>query len=117
MRAKQEPSLARPAAAFCVLLTRRQALALLNLNLSSTTEVPRPMKEKNESHVQTSARELPKAFVPATLAGIIAVVGTAGFFVAAVGAGKTLEGRGAGMISAAAAHLAGATITPSMPNQ
>jgi hypothetical protein len=75
------------------------------------------MKEKKESYAQTSAWELPKAFVPATVAGIIAVVGTAGFFVVAFGAGKTPEGRGDGMISAAAAHLAGATITPSMPTQ
>jgi hypothetical protein len=75
------------------------------------------MKEKKESYVQTFARDLPKAFVPATVAGIIAVVGTAGFFVIAFGAAKTPDGHGDGMISAAAAHVAGATITPSMPTE
>jgi hypothetical protein len=50
--------------------------------------------------------------VPATVAGIIAAIGTAGFFFIAFGPGNNLEGHGDGMRSAAAAYSAGATITP-----
>jgi hypothetical protein len=75
------------------------------------------MRENKASRAQTSGKELPTAFVPATLAGIVAAVGTAGFFLMAFGPGNTLEGHGNGMISAAAAQLAGATITPSMPSR
>ncbi len=55
--------------------------------------------------------------MPATLAGIVAAIGTAGFFFMAFGLGNTLEGHGDGMITATAAQLAGATITPSMPSR
>ena len=54
-----------------------------------------------------------KIFVPATVAGIFAALGMAGFFFIAFGPGNNLEGHGDGMISAAAAYQAGATITPS----
>jgi hypothetical protein len=73
------------------------------------------MRENQESGIRK--RELPKAFLPATLAGIVAVVGTAGFFFVAFGPDNAVEGHGAGTVSAAAARLAGATITPSMPSQ
>ena len=82
--------------------------------------------EKNENEVQTQVttqlqtdndKQLPKAFVPATVAGIIAAIGTAGFFFIAFGPGSNLEGRGDGMISAAAATSAGATITPTVPSR
>jgi hypothetical protein len=81
---------------------------------------------KNENEVQTQVttqlqtnndKHLPKAFVPATVAGIIAAIGTAGFFFIAFGPGSNLEGRGDGMISAAAATSAGATITPTVPSR
>lgn len=75
------------------------------------------MKEKKDSRGQAGGRGLPKAFVPATLAGIVAAVGAVGFFFIAFGPGNALEGHGDGMISAAAAHHAGATITPSMPSR
>jgi hypothetical protein len=75
------------------------------------------MTENRENRIQVSKKELPSAFVPATLAGIVAAVGTAGFFFIAFGPGNAIEGHGDGMISAAAAHLAGATITPSMPRR
>ena len=55
--------------------------------------------------------------MPATVAGIIAAVGTAGFFFIAFGPGNNLEGRGDGMRSAAAAYSAGATITPTEPSR
>lgn len=64
---------------------------------------------------QTTGKHLPKAFVPATVAGIIAAIGTAGFFFIALGPGNNPQGRGDGMISAAAANNAGATITPTVP--
>jgi hypothetical protein len=89
---------------------------LVDLNLPSPTEVLF-IRETKESGMPTSGRELPKAFIPATLAGVVAAVGAAGFFFMAFGPGNTLEGHGDGMISAAAAHLAGATITPSMPSR
>jgi hypothetical protein len=81
--------------------------------------------DKNENEVQTQVttqlqtndKHLPKAFVPATVAGIIAAIGTAGFFFIAFGPGSNLEGRGDGMISAAAATSAGATITPTVPSR
>jgi hypothetical protein len=62
--------------------------------------------------VQTNGKQHPKAFVPATVAGIVAAVGMAGFIFIAFGPGNNLEGRGDGMRSAAAASSAGATITP-----
>ena len=65
--------------------------------------------------MQTNGKYRPRAFVPATVAGIIAAVGTAGFFFIAFGPGSNLEGRGDGMRSAAAAYSAGATITPTEP--
>ena len=69
------------------------------------------------TQLQTNDKHLPKAFVPATVAGIIAAIGTAGFFFIAFGPGSNLEGRGDGMISAAAATSAGATITPTVPSR
>jgi len=82
-------------------------------------------KDNNENEVQTQVttqlqtteKHLPKAFVPATVAGIVAAIGTAGFFFIAFGPGTNLEGRGDGMISAAAASSAGATITPTVPSR
>jgi hypothetical protein len=68
-----------------------------------------------EIQVQTNGNYRPRAFVPATVAGIIAAVGMAGFFFIAFGPGNNLEGRGDGMRSAAAAYSAGATITPTEP--
>ena len=117
MRAKTGASLTKSAAAFCVRVTRRQVIAVLDSNMSLPTEVLPAMRENKASRAQTSRRELPEAFVPATLAGIVAAVGTAGFFFIAFGPGNTLEGHGDGMISAAAAQHAGATITPSMPSR
>jgi hypothetical protein len=67
--------------------------------------------------VQTNGKYRPGAFVPATVAGIIAAVGTAGFLFIAFGPGNNLEGRGDGMRSAAAAYSAGATITPTEPSR
>jgi len=81
-------------------------------------------KDNNENEVQTQVtqlqtteKHLPKAFVPATVAGIVAAIGTAGFFFIAFGPGTNPEGRGDGMISAAAASSAGATITPTVPSR
>ena len=59
----------------------------------------------------------PKAFVPATIAGVVAIVGMAGFFFIAFGPGNDLQGRGDGMISAAAANSVGATITPTVTSR
>lgn len=67
--------------------------------------------------MQTNGKHRPRALVPATVAGIIAAVGTAGFFFIAFGPGNNLEGRGDGMRSAAAAYSAGATITPTEPSR
>ena len=82
-------------------------------------------EDNNENEVQTqvsiklqiTGKHLPKAFVPATVAGIMAAIGTAGFFFIAFGPGTNLEGRGDGMISIAAASSAGATITPTVPSR
>jgi hypothetical protein len=67
-----------------------------------------------KTQLQTIGKDLPRAFVPATVAAIIAAIGTAGFFFIAFGSGNNLEGRGDGMRSAAAAYSAGATITPTV---
>jgi hypothetical protein len=67
-----------------------------------------------KTQLQAIGKDLPRAFVPATVAGIIAAIGTAGFFFIAFGPGNNLEGRGDGMRSAAAAYSAGATITPTL---
>jgi hypothetical protein len=67
--------------------------------------------------VQTDRNEHSKAFVPATVAGIVAAVGTAGFFFLAFGPGNNIEGRGDGMRSVAAVYSAGATITPTDPSR
>ena len=75
------------------------------------------MQTEVKTQRQTNGKDLPKAFVPATVAGIIAAIGTAGFFLIAFGPGNNLEGRGDGMISAAAASSAGATITPTVPSR
>jgi hypothetical protein len=67
--------------------------------------------------VQTHRDEHSNAFVPATVAGIVAAVGTAGFIFLAFGPGNNVEGRGDGMRSVAAVYSAGATITPTDPSQ
>jgi hypothetical protein len=66
---------------------------------------------------QTTGKDLPKAFVPATVAGIIAAIGMAGFIFIAFGPGNDLEGHGDGMRSAAVVYSAGATITPTAPSR
>jgi len=94
-----------------------------NLFWTSILPTSAAVNDKNESEVQTEVttqpqtnrKHLPKAFVPATIAGIIAAIGTAGFFFLALGPGNNPEGRGDGMISAAAANSVGATITPTAP--
>jgi len=55
--------------------------------------------------------------VPATVAGIIAAIGMAGFFFIAFGPGNNLEGHGDGMRSVAVVYSAGATITPTAPSR
>jgi hypothetical protein len=70
-----------------------------------------------KTQLQTDRKDLPKAFVPATVAGVIAAIGTAGFLFIAFGPGNNLQGRGDGMISTAAANSAGATITPTVPSR
>jgi hypothetical protein len=70
-----------------------------------------------KTQLRTTGKQLPKGFVPATVAGVIAAIGTAGFFFIAFGPGTNLEGRGDGMISAAAASSVGATITPTVPSR
>jgi hypothetical protein len=69
-----------------------------------------------KTQLQTSRKDLPRAFVPAMVAGIIAIIGAAGFFFIAFGPGNDLEGHGDGMRSAAAVYSAGATITPTAPS-
>ena len=51
------------------------------------------------------------------MAGIVAAVGTAGFFFLALGPGNNIEGRGDGMRSVAVVYSAGATITPTDPSR
>jgi hypothetical protein len=94
------------------------------LNLILNTSRNYFHEDNNENEVQTDVttqlhtteKQLPKAFVPATIAGVIAAIGTAGFFFIALGPGTNLEGRGDGMISVAAANSVGATITPTVPS-
>jgi hypothetical protein len=70
-----------------------------------------------KTQLQTTGRDLPRAFVPATVAGIIAAIGMAGFFFIAFGPGNNLEGHGDGMRSVAVVYSAGATITPTAPSR
>jgi hypothetical protein len=70
-----------------------------------------------KTQLQTTVKDLPKAFVPATVAGIIAAIGMAGFFFIAFGPGNNLEGHGDGMRSVAVVYSAGATITPTAPSR
>ena len=75
------------------------------------------MQTQVKTQLQTTGKDLPKAFVPATVAGIVAAIGTAGFFFIAFGSGNNLEGHGDGMRSAAVVYSAGATITPTAPSR
>ena len=75
------------------------------------------MQTQVKTQLQTNRNDLPKAFVPATVAGIIAAIGTAGFFFIAFGPGNNLQGHGDGMRSVAAVYSAGATITPTAPSR
>jgi hypothetical protein len=70
-----------------------------------------------KTQLQIIGKDLPRAFVPATVAGIIAAIGTAGFFFIAFGPGNNLEGHGDGMRSVAVVYSAGATITPTAPSR
>jgi hypothetical protein len=65
--------------------------------------------------VQTDRNEHSNAFLPATVAGIVAAVGTAGFIFLAFGPGSAIDGRGDGMRTVAAVYSAGATISPTDP--
>ena len=67
--------------------------------------------------MQTDREQHSKAFVPATVAGIVAAIGTAGFIFLAFGPGNDVEGRGDGMRSVAVVYNAGATITPTAPSR
>jgi hypothetical protein len=70
-----------------------------------------------KTQLQTTGRDHPRAFVPATVAAIIAAIGMAGFFFIAFGPGNNLEGHGDGMRSVAVVYSAGATITPTAPSR
>lgn len=75
------------------------------------------MQTQVKTQLQIIGKDLPRAFVPATVAGIIAAIGTAGFFFIAFGPGNNLEGHGDGMRSVAVVYSAGATITPTAPSR
>ena len=75
------------------------------------------MQIQVKTQLQTTGRDLPRAFVPATVAAIIAAIGMAGFFFIAFGPGNNLEGHGDGMRSVAVVYSAGATITPTAPSR
>ena len=75
------------------------------------------MQTQVKTQLQITGKELPRAFVPATVAGIIAAIGMAGFFFIAFGPGNNLEGHGDGMRSVAVVYSAGATITPTAPSR
>lgn len=72
------------------------------------------MAEK-DTPLRADANDSPGTLVPVTIASIIAVLGIAGMFFIHIGPGSAPEGRGNGMISAANAFKAGATIIPSVP--
>ena len=67
--------------------------------------------------MQTNRDEHSNAFVPATVAGIVAAVGTAGFIFLAFGPGNAIDSRGDGMRTVAAVYSAGATISPTDPSR
>ena len=68
-----------------------------------------------QARTNLNSNEKPIAWVPATIAAVIAIAGTAGLMFVVLASEQIPEYRGAGMRSAAAAYLAGATITPTSP--
>jgi hypothetical protein len=66
--------------------------------------------------VQTPGNNARGALVPFAIAVVVAVLGTAALFVLEFGTKGEVAGNGIGMVTAASAERAGATLSPTVDN-